>query len=290
MSFFELDGGNAKKTPAKKTPAKKTPAKKTPAKKTPAKKTPAKKTPAKKTPAKKAPAKKTKKGGNFLGTVSELFAPAGWENFVTAAGLLALDRTDNYLRKKTDSKKQKGGDGDEVKMEEEMTGGAHKKMSYSRKQRGGSDGHHTIEALDMMSEEPDMTQTGGENNTYLLSHEQLEQICNLYNSNTIFTIDYNNDDKKLLLKINSSGGPNDFPDINRVRILGILRHLNIIVTESNIASIIKLVLHTIRNYHLSLNRPGQSNKKPNQSNQNPNKSNQNPNKSNQNPNKPNKPK
>jgi len=163
MSFFELDGG-AKKKAKKSTKAKST----------------------KKTPTKKSTSgKKTKKGGNFLGTVSELFAPAGWENFVTAAGLLALDRTDNYLRKSKDSKKQKGGVDDIPKMEEEMTGGARKrsssrkhrggaddipkmeeemtggarKRSSSRKQRGGSDGHHTIEALDMMDggEEPEMT-------------------------------------------------------------------------------------------------------------------------------------
>jgi hypothetical protein len=142
MSFFELDGGAKKKAPAKKASGKKAPAKKAPAKKASGK----------------------KKGGNFLGTVSELFAPAGWENFVTAAGLLALDRTDNYLRKNKDSKKQRGGaDDDTPKMEEEMNGGARKRSS-SRKQRGGSDGHHTVEALDMMttSGEEEMTsQTGG---------------------------------------------------------------------------------------------------------------------------------
>ena len=176
MSFFELDGG-AKKATAKKAPAKKAPAKKASAKKASAKK-----------------ASSKKKGGNFLGTVSELFAPAGWENFVTAAGLLALDRTDNYLRKSKDSKKQRGGaDDDTPKMEEEMTGGARKRISSrkyrggaddtpnmeeemtggarkrisSRKQRGGSDGHHTIEALDAMTDraeeiEIEMTsQTGG---------------------------------------------------------------------------------------------------------------------------------
>jgi hypothetical protein len=90
MSFFELDGGAKKRAPAKKASGKKKTTSGT---------------------------KKAKKGGNFLGTVSELFAPAGWENFVTAAGLLALDRTDNYLRKNKDSKKQRGGE--EVKMEEE---------------------------------------------------------------------------------------------------------------------------------------------------------------------------
>ena len=146
MSFFELDGGKPKAK--KSTKAKST------------KKTPTKKTPAKKSTSGK---KKSKKGGNFLGTVSELFAPAGWENFVTAAGLLALDRTDNYLRKSKDSKKQHGGV-DDIKAEEEMTGGARKRSS-SRKQRGGSDGHHTVEALDAMmdsGEEQEMTsQTGG---------------------------------------------------------------------------------------------------------------------------------
>jgi hypothetical protein len=143
MSFFELDGG-AKKNARKSTKPKAKPKAKA-----------TKKTPTKKT-------KKTKKGGNFLGTVSELFAPAGWENFVTAAGLLALDRTDNYLRKSKDSKKQKGGADDTPKMEEEMTGGARKKSS-SRKQRGGSDGHHTVEYLDAVGgEEQDvMSQTGG---------------------------------------------------------------------------------------------------------------------------------
>ena len=139
MSFFELDGGKAKKAKPNAKKSTKSKAKKAPAKKSSGK-------------------KKTKKGGNFLGTVSELFAPAGWESFVTAAGLLALDRTDNYLRKSKDSKKQKGGADDTPKMEEEMTGGARKRSS-SRKQRGGSDGHHTIEALDAMmgGEEPEMT-------------------------------------------------------------------------------------------------------------------------------------
>jgi len=150
MSFFELDGG-AKTEKSKKPKA--------------TKKAPAKKSSGKKAPAKKSSGKGKKKGGNFLGTVSELFAPAGWENFVTAAGLLALDRTDNYLRKSKDSKKQKGGE--EVKMEEEMTGG-YRKRSSSRKQRGGSDGHHTVEYLSEMDGEDDMTaqpdtmsQTGG---------------------------------------------------------------------------------------------------------------------------------
>jgi hypothetical protein len=53
---------------------------------------------------------KSKKGGNFLGAVSELFVPTGWENFATAAGLLAIDRADAaFRRSRNSSKKQKGG-------------------------------------------------------------------------------------------------------------------------------------------------------------------------------------
>jgi hypothetical protein len=53
---------------------------------------------------------KSKKGGNFLGSVSELFVPTGWESFATAAGLLAIDRADAaFRRSKKTSKKQKGG-------------------------------------------------------------------------------------------------------------------------------------------------------------------------------------
>jgi len=74
----------------------------------------AKKKPAKKKePAKKRSTKKPKKGGNFLGSVSELFIPTGWENFATAAGLLALDRADAALRRGRNStkksNKQRGG-------------------------------------------------------------------------------------------------------------------------------------------------------------------------------------
>jgi hypothetical protein len=51
-----------------------------------------------------------KKGGNFLGSVSELFVPTGWENFATAAGLLAADRAVASFRgSRNSSKKQKGG-------------------------------------------------------------------------------------------------------------------------------------------------------------------------------------
>lgn len=53
---------------------------------------------------------KSKKGGNFLGSVSELFVPTGWESFATAAGLLAIDRADAaFRRNRKSSKKQKGG-------------------------------------------------------------------------------------------------------------------------------------------------------------------------------------
>jgi hypothetical protein len=136
MSFFELDGGKAKKAKPK---AKKS--------------TKPKATKTKKAPAKKSSSGKKikKKGGNFLGTVSELFAPAGWESFVTAAGLLALDRTDNFLRKKKDSKKQRGGN-EGVASEEEMTGGARKR----RTQKGGTDGHYTKEDMYNMMGNDDM--------------------------------------------------------------------------------------------------------------------------------------
>jgi hypothetical protein len=58
----------------------------------------------------KSSSSKSKKGGNFLGSVSELFVPTGWENFATAAGLLALDRADAVFRRgRNSTKKQKGG-------------------------------------------------------------------------------------------------------------------------------------------------------------------------------------
>ena len=102
MSFFELDGGDKLKKKASKTTTTAAALKK---KKTAAalkkKKTTASAAALKK---KKTAALKKKKGGNFLGTVSELFAPSGWENFATAAGLLALEETGRYVNK---SKKQK---------------------------------------------------------------------------------------------------------------------------------------------------------------------------------------
>ena len=58
----------------------------------------------------KSSSSKSKKGGNFLGSVSELFVPTGWESFATAAGLLAIDRADAAFRRSRNSnKKQKGG-------------------------------------------------------------------------------------------------------------------------------------------------------------------------------------
>jgi hypothetical protein len=58
----------------------------------------------------KSSSSKSKKGGNFLGSASELFIPTGWESFATAAGLLAADRAAAAFRKsRNSSKKQKGG-------------------------------------------------------------------------------------------------------------------------------------------------------------------------------------
>ena len=58
----------------------------------------------------KSSSSRSKKGGNFLGSVSELFVPTGWESFATAAGLLAIDRADAaFRRSRNSSKKQKGG-------------------------------------------------------------------------------------------------------------------------------------------------------------------------------------
>ncbi len=166
MSFFELDGGKAKKAKPK-----------------------AKKSTKSKSSVKKASKSKSKKGGNFLGTVSELFAPAGWENFVTAAGLLALDRTDNFLRKKNTSKKQKGGnehsDAEEHGVKEEYhTGGSRKRKS----QKGGTDGHYTKEDMDNMdslSEDNDMGgQTGGRSNTNKAwTRDQLITFLRFYKKN-----------------------------------------------------------------------------------------------------------
>ena len=94
----------------------------------------------------KSSSSKSKKGGNFLGSVSELFVPTGWESFATAAGLLAIDRADAaFRRSRNSSKKQKGGsdlDGheslesmdnmlDQIQSEDlaMMSGGAKKKVT-----------------------------------------------------------------------------------------------------------------------------------------------------------------
>jgi len=87
---------------------------------------------------------KSKKGGNFLGSVSELFVPTGWESFATAAGLLAIDRADAAFRRgRNSSKKQKGGadlDGHESienmeQMMESMTDGGDSIMSGGGKKK-----------------------------------------------------------------------------------------------------------------------------------------------------------
>jgi hypothetical protein len=60
----------------------------------------------------KSSSSKSKKGGNFLGSVSELFVPTGWESFATTAGLFAIDRADAALRRKNEKssvKKMSGG-------------------------------------------------------------------------------------------------------------------------------------------------------------------------------------
>jgi hypothetical protein len=90
---------------------------------------------------------KTKKGGNFLGSVSDLFVPVGWENFATAAGLFAIDRADAAFRRSRNSnKKQKGGadmDGHETleNMEHMMEGleaeGSESEMSTPQQMNGG---------------------------------------------------------------------------------------------------------------------------------------------------------
>ena len=55
----------------------------------------------------------SKKGGNFLGSIGELVAPAGWESFATAAALVGIDQADAAfrMRKSTKSsvKKMSGG-------------------------------------------------------------------------------------------------------------------------------------------------------------------------------------
>ena len=54
---------------------------------------------------------KSKKGGNFLGSASELLVPTGWESFATAAALVGIDQVDSALRRKKSEKSsaKKGG-------------------------------------------------------------------------------------------------------------------------------------------------------------------------------------
>jgi hypothetical protein len=73
-----------------------------------------------KTGAKKSGSKK--KGGNFLGAVGDLVAPAGWGSFATAAALVGIDQADAAFRRgkgKAEKdvksvKKMRGGDPDGV--------------------------------------------------------------------------------------------------------------------------------------------------------------------------------
>jgi hypothetical protein len=59
----------------------------------------------------------SKKGGNFLGAVGELVAPAGWGSFTTAAALVGIGQADAaFRRKKTDKSSVKKG-------ESKMSGG-----------------------------------------------------------------------------------------------------------------------------------------------------------------------
>lgn len=99
MDYLFQDGGKPKKTKSK-TGSKTTKSKTTKSKTST-------KTGTKTTKSKTS----TKKGGNFLGTVGDLVAPAGWETFATTAGLLALDRADAALRrgKSEKSSAKKGG-------------------------------------------------------------------------------------------------------------------------------------------------------------------------------------
>jgi hypothetical protein len=61
----------------------------------------------------KTSAKKSgsKKGGNFLGAVGDLVAPAGWGSFATAAALVGIDQADAAFRRKKSGKSsaKKGG-------------------------------------------------------------------------------------------------------------------------------------------------------------------------------------
>ena len=61
---------------------------------------------ARRSPKKNRSGKKGKKGGNFLGVVSELLFPTGFEHAATTAGLVGLDA---FSKKRSASKKDKRG-------------------------------------------------------------------------------------------------------------------------------------------------------------------------------------
>ena len=93
----------------------------------------------------KSSSSKSKKGGNFLGSVSELFVPTGWESFATAAGLLAIDRADAAFRRSRNSNKKQKGGADDIdahesldnmeQMMESMTDGGDSIMSGGAKKK-----------------------------------------------------------------------------------------------------------------------------------------------------------
>jgi len=58
------------------------------------------------------------KGGNFLGAIGDLVAPTGWGPFASAAGLLALDRADAALRRRTKKEKMNGGNCEPIPLSE----------------------------------------------------------------------------------------------------------------------------------------------------------------------------
>ena len=78
----------------------------------------------------KTSAKKSgsKKGGNFLGAVGDLVAPAGWGSFATAAALVGIDQADAAFRRRKSGKSsaKKGG----------MEGGAPKNSNLKLKLNG----------------------------------------------------------------------------------------------------------------------------------------------------------
>ena len=53
----------------------------------------------KSTPKTGAKKSSSKKGGNFLGSIGDLVAPAGWGSFATAAALVGIDQADAAFRR-----------------------------------------------------------------------------------------------------------------------------------------------------------------------------------------------